>query len=43
MYMTPTQAIWGIQLMSRLKDINPDLIEDPPYRDLTTYKVFSKN
>jgi dTDP-4-amino-4,6-dideoxygalactose transaminase len=42
MYMTPTQANWGIQLMGRLEDTNPDLIEDPPYRDLTTFKVFSK-
>ena len=43
MYMTPEQAIRGIQLMDILEDDNPDLIEDPPYRDLTTYKVFSKN
>ena len=40
MYMTPEQAIRGIQLMDILEDDNPDLIEDPPYRDLTTYKVF---
>ena len=43
MYMTPTQAIWGMQLMANLKDNNPDLIEDPPYRDLTTFKVFEND
>ena len=40
MYMTPSQAIRGLELMKKLPDDNEDLIEDPPYRDLTTFKIF---
>ena len=41
MYMTPSQAIRGLELIQNLPDNNEDLIEDPPYRDLTTFKVFN--
>ena len=40
-YMTPSQAIRGLELIQNLPDNNEDLIEDPPYRDLTTFKVFN--
>ena len=41
MYMIPSQAIRGLELIKDLPDNNEDLIEDPPYRDLTTFKVFN--
>ena len=41
MYMIPSQAIRGLELIKNLPDDNEDLIEDPPYRDLTTFKVFN--
>ena len=42
MYMTPQEAIRGLELLKNLPGDNEDLIEDPPYRDLTTFKVFKK-
>ena len=42
MYMTPQEAIRGMELLSGLPDDNEDLVEYPPYRDLTTFKVFKK-
>jgi dTDP-4-amino-4,6-dideoxygalactose transaminase len=42
MYMTPQEAVRGLELIKNLPDDNEDLIEDPPYRDLTTYKIFKK-
>ena len=42
MYMTPSQAIRGLELIQNLSEDNEDLIEDPPYRDLTTFKIFRK-
>ena len=42
MYMTPRDAIRGLELVQNLPDDNEDLIEDPPYRDLTTFTVFKK-
>jgi len=42
MYMTPQEAIRGLELLKNLPGDNKDLIEDPPYRDLTTFKVFKK-
>ena len=42
MYMTPSQALRGVELMKNLPDDNEDLVEDPPYRDLTHFKVFRK-
>lgn len=40
MYMTPSQAIRGLELLQNLPSDNEDLIEDPPYRDLTIFQVF---
>jgi hypothetical protein len=42
MYIIPSQAIRGLELIKNLPDDNEDLIEDPPYKDLTTYKIFKK-
>jgi len=42
MYMTPRDAIRGMELLQGLSVDNEDLIEDPPYRDLTTFTVFKK-
>jgi dTDP-4-amino-4,6-dideoxygalactose transaminase len=41
MYMTPSQAIRGIELLGILPKHNEDQIEDPPYRDLTTFTVYN--
>ena len=41
MYMTPSQAIRGLELIQNLSEDNEDLIEDPQYKDLTTFKVFN--
>lgn len=40
MYMTPTQAERGLELLRKLPDDNDDLSEDPPYRDLTEFTAF---
>jgi dTDP-4-amino-4,6-dideoxygalactose transaminase len=40
MYMTPQQAAHGLALMQNMPEVNPDLPEDPPYRDLTEFKLF---
>ena len=42
MYMTPNQAVRGLELLSMLPNDNEDHVENPPYRDLTTYKIFNK-
>ena len=42
MYMTPNQAVRGLELLSILPNDNEDHVENPPYRDLTTYKIFNK-
>ena len=42
MYMTPQEEIRGMELLRGLPDDSEDLVEDPPYRDLTTFKVFKK-
>ena len=39
-YMTPEQAARGLLLLSMIKDINDDLIENPPYPDLSNIKIF---
>jgi len=40
MYMEPDQARLGLELLKQLPDENEDLVEDPPYRDLTEFSVF---
>jgi len=40
MYMTPEQATRGLMLMQNYPQHMPDLPEDPPYRDLTEFKLF---
>jgi hypothetical protein len=40
MYMTPQEAVRGMELLRGLPDDSDDLVENPPYRDLTTFKVF---
>jgi len=40
MYMTPQQAAHGLTLMQNFPKDNPDLPEDPPYRDLTEFTIF---
>jgi len=40
MYMTPEQATRGLMLMQNYPKHMPDLLEDPPYRDLTEFEVF---
>ena len=42
MYMTPQEAVRGMELLRGLPDDSDDLVENPPYRDLTTFKVFKK-
>lgn len=39
-YMTPEQAARGLQLLSSMKDYNDDLIEVPPYPDLSTQPAY---
>ena len=43
MYMSPEQATRGLMLMQNYPQQMPDLPEDPPYRDLTGFKLFKKN
>ena len=40
MYMTPEQAARGLVLLTDHPQNSPDLIEDPPYRDLTEFSLF---
>jgi len=40
MYMTPEQAARGLTLLWDFPQDVPDLKEDPPYRDLTTFEIF---
>ena len=40
MYMTPEQAARGLTLMQNYPEHMPDIPEDPPYRDLTEFKLF---
>ena len=40
MYMTPQQAAHGLALMQNFPEHNPDIPEDPPYRDLSQFKLF---
>jgi len=42
MYMTPEQAARGLVLLSDFPQHTKDQIEDPPYRDLTTFEIFKK-
>ena len=42
MYMTPEQAARGLVLLTDHPQNSPDLIEDPPYRDLTEFSLFKK-
>ena len=42
-YMTPEQASRGLWLMGMMPDYNEDQIEEPPYPDLSTYKVYNEN
>ena len=40
MYMTPEQAARGLTLMQNYPSHVRDIPEDPPYRDLTEFKLF---
>ena len=40
MYMTPEQATRGLMLMQNYPKHMPDILEDPPYRDLTEFGLF---
>ena len=40
MYMTPEQAARGLVLLTDHPQNSPDLIEDPPYRDVTEFNLF---
>jgi len=42
MYMTPEQATRGLMLMQNYPKHICDLPEDPPYRDLTEFNLFTK-
>ena len=42
MYMTPEQAARGLTLLIDHPKNCPDLIENPPYRDLTTFEFTKK-
>ena len=42
MYMTPEQAARGLTLLMDHPKNCDDLIENPPYRDLTTFEIFKK-
>ena len=42
MYMTPEQAARGLVLLTDHPHNSPDLIEDPPYRDVTEFSMFNK-
>tara|TARA_R100000234_G_scaffold119986_1_gene104685 strand:+ start:154 stop:783 length:630 start_codon:yes stop_codon:yes gene_type:complete len=40
MYMTPEQAARGLTLMQNYPEHMPDIPEDPPYRNLSEFKLF---
>lgn len=40
MYMTPIQAAHGLSLMQNFPKHNPDLPENPPYKELDKYTIF---
>jgi dTDP-4-amino-4,6-dideoxygalactose transaminase len=40
-YMSPEQAARGMWLMGNMKDYNDDLLEIPPYPDLSLHSVYS--
>lgn len=40
-YMNPERAARGLWLMSSMKDYNDDLLEIPPYPDLSLHPVYS--
>jgi len=40
MYLTPQQAAHGLCLMQNFPEVNPDIPENPPYRDLRTFTLF---
>ena len=40
MYMTPEQAARGLMLMQNYPEHVPDLLEDPPYKDLREFPLF---
>jgi dTDP-4-amino-4,6-dideoxygalactose transaminase len=40
MYMTPEQATRGLMLMQNYPENMPDILENPPYRDLTEFEIF---
>ena len=40
MYMTPQEAAHGLALMQNFPEDNPDIPEDPPYRDLREFDLF---
>jgi dTDP-4-amino-4,6-dideoxygalactose transaminase len=42
MYMNPEQACRGLMLMQNYPEHMDDLLEDPPYRDLTEFDIFKK-
>lgn len=39
-YMSPDLAARGLWMMGNVKDDNEDLIEDPPYPDLSQHKIY---
>lgn len=41
-YMTPEQAARGLLLLSMANDYYDDLIENPPYQDLSKYEMYTK-
>jgi len=41
-YMTPEQAARGLMLLQNYPANVPDLLEDPPYKDLTEFPLFKK-
>ena len=42
MYMTPEQAARGLMLMQNYPEHMPDLPENPPFKDLTEFKLFKE-
>jgi len=43
MYMTPEQAARGLTLLWDHPEDSPDLVENPPYRDLRTFEFVKQN
>lgn len=42
-YMSPENAARGLWFMGFIKDFNEDLIEDPPYPDLSQMETYAQN